>query len=59
MERRIAAGLLAMEMSIDEILDRQRRVVSDRGFDLVMERRKFGIHHDDSVVADRRAKAEP
>jgi hypothetical protein len=49
---RIAAGLLAVEMCIDEILDGKIRVVGNGGLDLVMQRRELGVHHDDAVVAD-------
>ncbi len=50
MEGRVATGLLAMEMGIDEILHGKIRVLGDGGFELVMQRRKLGIHHDDAVV---------
>jgi len=52
MEGCIAVGLLAVEMGIDEVSDGQIRILRDGGFDLVVERRELGIHHDDAVVAD-------
>jgi hypothetical protein len=53
MKRRVAAGVIAMEMGIDHIFDRQRRELLDRGLDLVVERRELGVHHDDAVGAHR------
>jgi hypothetical protein len=45
MERGIAAGLLAMEMGIDEILYGKVRVLGDGCLDLVMQWRELGVHH--------------
>ena len=52
MERGIAAGLLAMEMGVDEILYGKARILGDRSLDLVVEWRELSVHHDDAVVAD-------
>jgi hypothetical protein len=52
MERGIAAGLLAMEMGIDEILYGKVRVLGDGCLDLVMQWRERGVHHDDAIVTD-------
>jgi hypothetical protein len=46
----VAAGLLAVEMGVDEITDGLARQRRDGGLDLVVERRKLAVHHDDAVV---------
>jgi hypothetical protein len=48
----LAAGLLAMEMGVDEIFYWKVRVLGDGGLELVMQRCKLGIYHDDAVVTD-------
>src|SRR5215470_11001561 len=53
LEVRISAGVVAVEMGVDDVFDRQRRDRLDGGFDLVGQRRKLRIHHDDAVCADR------
>jgi hypothetical protein len=46
----VAAGLLAVEMDVDEITDGLARQRRDGGLDLVVERRKLAVHHNDAVV---------
>ena len=53
LERLVSAGVIAMEMRVDQILDRQRRDRADRRLDLVVQRRELPVHHDDAVAADR------
>ena len=50
---RVAAGVIAVEVRVDQILDRQRRDRFDGGLDLVVQRRELAVHHDDAVGADR------
>jgi hypothetical protein len=52
MERGIPAGLLAMEMGIDQILYGKARAPGDGRLDPIMQRRQLGVHHDDAIVAD-------
>jgi hypothetical protein len=52
-ERCIPAGVIAVVMGVDQILDGQRRNLLDGGLDLVVERREFAVHHDDAVGAYR------
>ncbi len=47
----VAAGVVAMEMRVDEIADRLRRDGGDGGFDLAVHLREHVVHHDDTVVA--------
>jgi hypothetical protein len=52
LEVSVAAGVVAVEMSVEDVFDRQRRDLLDRGLDLVAKRRKLSVHHDDAVGAD-------
>ena len=49
----VPAGVIAVIVRVDQILDRQRRDRLDGGLDLVGERRELAVHHDDAVGADR------
>src|SRR5262249_26361486 len=49
----IAAGVVAVEVSVDDVFDRQRRDRLYGGLDLVRQRRELSVHHDDAVSADR------
>src|SRR6185369_3534813 len=53
LEIRHATGMVAVEVSQDRVLDRQRRDRLDGGLDLVAERRELRVHHKDAVGADR------
>ena len=53
LEAFVAAGVVAVEVRVDHVLDRQRRDCLDRGLDLVVQRRELAVHHDDAVGADR------
>jgi hypothetical protein len=48
----MVAGVIAVVMGVDQILDRQRREFLDGGLDLVVQRRELAVHHDDAVGAD-------
>ena len=53
-EAAIAARVVAMEMRVDDILDRlAARQLVDLGLDLVVQRRELGVDLDDGVTADR------
>jgi hypothetical protein len=49
----LPAGLLAVEMRVDEVPDGLLRHRRDGGLDLVVERRELAVHHDDAVTAHR------
>ena len=48
----VSAGVVAVEMGVDHVLDRQGRDRLDRSLDLVGERRELAVDHDDAVGAD-------
>jgi hypothetical protein len=45
--------MVAVEMRVDEIFDRQVRNRRNCRLDLVVQRGVFAVHHDDRVLADR------
>jgi hypothetical protein len=49
----VTAGVIAMVVGVDEILDGQRRDFLDGGLELVVHRGELAVHHDDAVGADR------
>jgi len=49
----VAAGVIAVEMRVDEILHGQRRDRLDSCFNFLGQRRELPIHHDDAVAANR------
>ena len=52
-EQLVPVDVIAMIVSADHVFDRQRRDFCDGGFDLVVERRKLAVHHDDAIGAYR------
>jgi len=51
-EGRVAAGVIAVIMRVDQVLDRLIADFRNRRFQLVVHRRELRIHHDDAVRAD-------
>ena len=49
----VPAGVVAVEMRVDEIFDRFVRDRFDGGLDLVVQRRVLAVHHDDAVFPYR------
>ena len=47
----VAAGVVAVEMGVDEVFDRQVRDRGNRGLDLVMQWCELAVHHDDRASA--------
>ena len=53
-ELAIAAGMIAVEMGIDDVFDRLAAACFiDGRLDLIVQRREFGIHLDYCVIAAR------
>src|SRR3984957_18576095 len=53
-ELAVAAGMIAVEMGIDDVFDRLAAACFiDGRLDLIVQRREFGIHLDYCVVATR------
>src|SRR6185437_13341129 len=50
-EARIAAGVVAVMMRVDQEFERLRRHRGDGRLELVVHRRELAVHHDDAVVA--------
>jgi hypothetical protein len=51
-KQRIAASVITVKMRVDEVFDRLVCRLLDCRFDLVVQRRKFTVHHDHAIVAD-------
>jgi hypothetical protein len=51
----VAPGVVAMQVGVDDELDRLRRQLLDGGGDLVAERRELRVHHEHAVGADQHA----
>jgi hypothetical protein len=53
MEGCISAGVIAVIMGVDEVLDGQRRDFRDGSLDLVVQRCELAVYHDDAVGSNR------
>jgi hypothetical protein len=55
----VPAGVIAMEVRVHQVFDRQRGDRLDRRLDLVGQRRELAVDHDDAVGADRDRDVPP